>query len=152
MPRARTSTVAPAAEAPPPAPMADGEAEFRAALRAATGTADKRLQSTLLNEVFASLGTPSDAEEKASRCGAALALMSAFEPRNAVEAMLAGQAVALNAAGHAALRRAANPHLPPEIPSRLRRDAANAFRAVVEMAAAIEARRGGTHQRVTVEQ
>ncbi len=96
-------------EAPQPPALAaeDDEAEFRAALRAATGTADKRLQSTLLNEVFASLGTPSNAEEKASRCGAALALMSAFEPRNAVEAMLAGQAVALNAAGHAALRRAA---------------------------------------------
>ncbi len=53
------------------------------------------------------------------------------------------------------MKRAANPALPAEVTSRLRRDAANLFRAaveMVEMVEAVEARRGnGARQRIVVE-
>jgi hypothetical protein len=67
--------------------------------------------------------------------------------------MLAQQSIALNASGMQALARVTNnPHLPPEISSRLRRDGAALLRAAADMTVAIGTRRsGGARQTVRVE-
>ncbi len=142
----------PASAAAPTPPAAVEGQDSHSLLFHATGTDSRPLQNALLSDVIAALGIPPENEAHAKRGSAAMALMSAFEPRDAVEAMLAGQAVALNAAGMTALRRAASPNLPPEIGSRLRRDAASLFRTVNETVETIEARRGGgARQRIVVE-
>ncbi len=153
MPRARRRTATPAEQAPAPveapAPTAPAEEDgVRSALRRATGTDNPALQNTLLNDLVASLGIPPGGDAHDTRGGAAIALMSAFQPRDAVEAMLAQQTVALNAAGMGALRRAANPTLPPEISSRLRRDAVNLFRATADMVEAVQAHRGAAVKQI----
>ncbi len=166
MPRARTKGAAPAvptmsAEAPvpavaetpaPPAIVEDGDADC--VLRRATGTSHRGLQNVLLNDLAAAVLDPFEpgSDNFDARAAAAFALLAAFQPRDGVEGMLAQQAVALNASGMAALRRAAHPGLPPETASRLRRDGAGLLKAAAEMVAAIEARRGGgARQTVRVE-
>ncbi len=150
MPRAsrKSKAIAPA-EAPVPAPA---EEEAGAALRRATGTDNPSLQAALLTDLVGVLGVPSGSSAYTSRGGAAIALASGLAPRDAVEGALGVQFAALHAAGMAALKQAANPALPAEVGSRLRRDAANLFRAAVEMVEAVEARRGnGARQRIVVE-
>ncbi len=159
MPRARKpKAIAPAeapmaapAEAPkPPAPAEEQDA--RAPLAVATGTNNENLQGVLLTDIIACLGVASTSPAHAGRGAAAIALMSAVGPRDALEGLLAGQVVALHAAGMMALRRAASASLPPEIGSRLRRDAATMFKTVNETVEIIEARRGnGGRQRITIE-
>ncbi len=152
-PSVSAEATAPAvAETPaPPAIVEDGDADC--VLRRATGTSHRGLQNVLLNDLAAVLGPfePGSADIDA-RAAAAFGLMAAFQPRDGVEGMLAQQAVALNASGMAALRRAAHPGLPPETASRLRRDGAGLLKAAAEMVAAVEARRGGgARQTVRVE-
>ena len=166
MPRARKKAIAapataqaptpadaavPAVVETPPAPV-PVEEEAGAALRRATGTDNPSLQAALLTDLVGVLGVPSGSSAYTSRGGAAIALASGLAPRDAVEGALGVQFAALHAAGMAALKQAANPALPAEVGSRLRRDAANLFRAAVEMVEAVEARRGnGARQRIVVE-
>lgn len=82
---------------------------------------------------------------------AAIALRS-FEPADAVEGMLAAQAVALHHASLECSRRAMLQGQPGEIASKLRKDAANSARAMVDMIEALDRRRGkGSQQFVRVE-
>ena len=149
MPRAR-SAVAPAAA--PPVPAAAEEQDARSSLAAATGTDHKSLQSALLNDVAAVSGPAPGSEAFDARVAASFGLMAALGPRDGVEGAVAAQFVALHNAGMTALRCAANPALPPEVSSRLRRDAAAMFRTDIEAVEAIEARRGnGARQKIVVE-
>lgn len=151
MPRRRkkdVATVAPVEAAPP------AVAEPRSPLAVATGTDHAGLARILLSDAVAvsTLGAKPDSQVHDERAGAAFGLMESFAPRDGVEGMLASQITALHSTGMAALRRAVSPDLPPEIASRLRRDAVAAFRAVSELVEAIEARRGnGGRQTIRVE-
>lgn len=80
----------------------------------------------------------------------ALALR-AFAPKDHVEAMIASQAVALHHASLECSRRALVPQQSPETTARLRRDAANSARAMIDMCEALDRRRGKAPQVVRVE-
>ncbi len=81
---------------------------------------------------------------------AAIALR-AFKPTDTVEGMLAAQAVALHHASLECSRRAILQGQPAEITSKLRRDAANMSRAMVDMCEALDRRRGKGPQTIRVE-
>ena len=74
-----------------------------------------------------------------------------FAPKDPVEAMIASQAVALHFASLECSRRAMLPQQPANIASRLRKDAANSARAMIEMAEALDRRRGKGPQTIRVE-
>jgi hypothetical protein len=89
---------------------------------------------------------------RAARLGGSLDAVGSFAPRDAIEGMMAAQAVALHHAAMECARRALHPDLPPEVASRLRREAANLSRAMVDMAEALDRRRGkGVQQRIVIE-
>lgn len=81
---------------------------------------------------------------------AAIALRS-FAPTDAVEGMLAAQAVALHHASLECSRRAILQGQPGEVASKLRKDAANSARAMVDMIEALDRRRGKGPQTIRVE-
>jgi hypothetical protein len=84
--------------------------------------------------------------------GVAGLALRAFAPRDEVESMLASAAVAMHAATMECSRRAMLPQQPSDAASRLRRDAANSARTLIELSEAIQRRRGkGTRQTVRVE-
>lgn len=87
---------------------------------------------------------------KNQRVAAALAAVRAFEPKNEIESMMAAQAVALHLASMECARRAMLADQPGEAAMRLRRDAAILSRAMVDMAEAIDRRRGKGPQVVRV--
>ena len=128
-------------------------------LKDVAGSDRERLNGMLLRAVLGCLPCPAAErpEDRERRIGAALDAVASFGPRDAVEGMLAAQAVAMHLAAMAALQRSQRPDLPFEAASRLRRDGAGLCRAVAEMADAIERRRGGGArqvvrvERVTVE-
>lgn len=117
------------------------------------GSRNDRFNNVLTNMLADTLWKPEwhSAETKHDRVNAALAAMLAFKPRDEVEGMMAAQAVALHHAAMECLRRAMHPEQPSEAAAKLRRDAANLTRSMVEMAEAIERRRGKAPQVVRVE-
>ena len=135
----------------------DGEgdaAEAAPRLKKVAGADSDRLNGLLLRAVLGCLPcSAADApEDRERRVGAALDAVRGFGPRDAVEGMLAAQAVAMHLAGMAALQRSQRPDLPAEVASRLRRDGAGLCRAMAEMVQALDRRRGkGARQVVRVE-
>ena len=81
---------------------------------------------------------------------AAIALRS-FKPTDAVEGMIAAQAIALHHASLECSRKAMVRGQPSDVASRLRRDAANSARAMIDMCEALDRRRGKGPQVVRVE-
>ena len=123
-------------------------------LKEVAGSDSDRLNGALLRAVLGCLpcSAAEAPEDRERRVGAALDAVRGFGPRDAVEGMLAAQAVAMHLAGMAALGRSQRPGLPAEVASWLRRDGAGLCRGVAEMAEAIERRRdGGARQVVRVE-
>jgi hypothetical protein len=122
-------------------------------LKALAGSDDPRFNNVLLNRVLGTAWIPDRLtdERREDEAGAALAAMRGFAPRDEVEAMMAAQAVALHNAAMECARRAMLPEQPSEAADRLRRQAANLSRAMVDMAEAIERRRGKGPQVVRVE-
>jgi hypothetical protein len=100
--------------------------------------------------VFRSGDADPQAEEvvTAKATGAALA---AFRPTDAIEGMMAAQAVMLHNLAMEAGRRAMIPDQPSDIASKLRKDAANSARAMTEMVDALARHRGKGPQVVRVE-
>lgn len=80
--------------------------------------------------------------------GAALA---AFKPTDEIEGMMAAQAVAAHLGAMECLRRAMIPEQPGDQAARLRKDGANLMRAMTDMVAALDRKRGKTPQVVRVE-
>lgn len=105
----------------------------------------------VLNQVLGTLPQTSDIITAAVRATGAVHMVEAFQPKDGVEAMIASQAVALHMLTMETARRAQLPDKPIEVTSRLRRDAANTARAMVEMTEALERRRGKGPQRIVVE-
>ena len=105
----------------------------------------------VLNQVLGTLPQTDDITTAAVRATGAVRMVEAFSPRDGVEAMIASQAVALHMLTMETARRAQIPGQPVEATSRLRRDAANTARSMVEMTEALERRRGKGPQRIVVE-
>lgn len=91
------------------------------------------------------------AQHKMEIVGLAGTALAAFKPKDAVEAMIASQAVALHFAAMECAKRAMLPQQSAEVTSRLRKDTANLSRAMVDMTEALERRRGKGPQVVRVE-
>jgi hypothetical protein len=119
-------------------------------LKEVAGSNSERLNGMLLRAVLGCVpcSAAEKPEDRERRVGAVVDAVAGFGPRDAVEGMLAAQAVAMHLAGMAALQRSQRPDLPMEVASRLRRDGAARCRGVAEMAEAIERRRGGGARQV----
>lgn len=122
-------------------------------LRSLGGSRNDRFNHVLVNAAARALWHFKDeaAEARSDKLTAAAVALKGFSPRDEVEGMLAVQAVGLHAATMECLRRAMLPDQPGEFGSKLRRDAVNCARAMAEMCAALDRRRGKGHQTVRVE-
>jgi hypothetical protein len=109
----------------------------------------RHLLSTVGSTLWFPEGTPP--EEIVAATAAALSAVQGFAPRDPVEGMMAAQAVALHHAAMECFRRAMIPAQPFEVADKLRRQGANLSRAMVDMAEAIDRRRGKGPQVVRVE-
>lgn len=91
-------------------------------------------------------------EQRAEVLQAALAVMAAFKPTDELEGLIAGQAVALNAASMECLRRAMIRDQPAQFQNDLLKHGANLARAFTDMLDAMDRKRGrGRPQVVRVE-
>jgi hypothetical protein len=122
-------------------------------LKPMSGSDNAAFSEQLANAVASALwfpeGTPPEARSRSAT--AALAAVHGFAPKDAVEGMLAAQAVALHHAAMECFRRAMLPGQSCEVADRLRRQGANLARAMVDMTEAIDRRRGKGPQVVRVE-
>ena len=96
------------------------------------------------------MGSDGQPAENYSAALAGLALRG-FAPKDPVEAMIASQAVALHFASLECSRRAMLPQQNSDVAARLRKDAANSARAMVDMCEALDRRRGKGPQTIRVE-
>ncbi len=117
------------------------------------GSKNRLFNTTLIRAVAdATWNFTNDPEAtRLDRIGAALAALKGFAPRDEVEGMMAAQAVAMHLAAMECARRAMLPDQPSDAAHRLRKDAANMARAMVDMAEALDRRRGKGPQVVRVE-
>jgi predicted RNA-binding protein YlxR (DUF448 family) len=124
-----------------------------AALRAVAGAESDVLNNTLMNRVIrtAWISPQWSAEDQAKAQSAAVLALAAFKPKDAVEGMLAAQAVGLHHAAMECMRRAMIPEQPFEAATKLRKDAANLCRAMTDMLDALDRKRGKGPQVVRVE-
>lgn len=83
--------------------------------------------------------------------GVAGLALHAFAPQDPIEAMIAAQATALHFATMECCRRAMIQGQSPDVASKLRKDASNSARAMVEMTEALQRRRGKGPQTIRVE-
>ncbi len=90
-------------------------------------------------------------EDVRAEMGLTMAALEAFNPTDAVEGMIASQAVALHEASLHCFRLAMIPQQPFEIAAKCRKDGANLARAMVDMTEALERRRGKGPQVIRVE-
>jgi hypothetical protein len=122
-------------------------------LKPISGSDNAAFSDYLVNAVASALWFPEAAslEERSKRATAALAAVHGFAPKDAAEGMMAAQAVALHHAAMECFRRAMLPGQSWEVADRLRRQGANLSRAMVDMAEAIDRRRGKGPQVVRVE-
>lgn len=144
------------APAPPVAKTRGGAARLAPSapqFRALGGSDNDTFNNVLANAVAAAVWRPGGLPpgEANRRVKAALTALMAFKPRDEIEGMIAAQAVALHQATMECLRRAMIPEQPAEAATKLRREAANLARCMVEATDAIERRRGKAPQVVRVE-
>ena len=118
-----------------------------------SGSKMPAFSNTLANSVINTLSKFSNESQEAKdrKASAALGAVRAFEPKDEIEGMIAAQAVALHLATMECARRAMLPDQPGEAAAKLRRDAANLARTMVDMVEAIDRRRGKGLQVVRVE-
>lgn len=146
-----TSDTAPAE---PPKPGPKTRAVMPSSLRHLGGSNDDQFNLHLAKAVLATVWQPSDSsdKERGDLVGVMATAMSAFEPADEIEAMIAAQAVALHHASMECSRRAMIPDQGFEAGREFRKAAANASRAFTELLAALDRKRGkGGQQKVVVE-
>jgi hypothetical protein len=143
----------PAPTKPPEALTVDISKKPNPVLRAVAGAESDALNNTLMNRVIRTAWVPAEwsAEDRAKVQSAAVLALAAFKPKDAVEGMLAAQAVGLHHAAMECMRRAMLPDQPFEAATKLRKDAANLSRAMADMLDALERKRGKGPQVVRVE-
>src|SRR5690242_9413517 len=105
------------------------------------GTTSQAFTETLLEAVLATLRTTNPADT-AKRVAAAAAALAAFKPADEIEAMPAGQAVAMHHGSMECFRRAMLPDQHPDTASKPRKDGANLARGMTDMLDALDRRRG----------
>ncbi len=116
------------------------------------GSDSPDFNNVLLNDVLGTMWLPNrDGDEKSRRIRAGMAALKAFKPADAIEGMLAAQAVALHHAAMECFRRAMHPEQPSAIASKLRKDGANLARGMTDMLEALDRKRGKGPQVVRVE-
>ena len=118
-----------------------------------SGSKSREFTNRLLNATIDTAWLPNleDVEAKSLQARVTLDLLEAFRPTNAVEGMLAAQAIAMHYGAMECFRRAMVPDQPSDTAARLRKDGANLARGMVDMTEAIERRRGKGPQVVRVE-
>jgi hypothetical protein len=91
---------------------------------------------------------PDQASSSEAQTLSAIAALRAFEPRDAIEGMIAAQAVGAHHTAMECLRRACQPGESPEVASRLHRDAAAMSRSFADLVTTLERRRDRTARQV----
>jgi hypothetical protein len=137
-------------------PVCDGRVKVTldpgSGARTLGGSNYQAFAETLLGSVLATIHTSTnDPQAGTNRIAAAAAALAAFKLADEVEAMLAGQAVAMHHGAMECLRRAMLPDQHPDTASKLRKDGANLARGMTDMLDALDRRRGKGPQVVRVE-
>ena len=162
----KVKTIAPA-NASVPRPVSDGtagnphevrvEKQSSSSMKEIGGSGFELWDNSLLHRTagtFAALTFEGESNLDVQKRNAGLAglALRSFKPTDEVEAMIAAQATMLHAMSMECARRAMTPQQHPDEASKLRKDAANSARAMIEMCEALDRRRGkGTRQIVRVE-
>ena len=123
-------------------------------LRDLGGSSYSDLNTLLTNQAIGALWHQPGAseEEIQKKRWAGMAAMIEFKPTDAIEGMMAAQAVGLHSAAMECLRRAMIPEQSGEASGQLRRQGANLSRAFLDVVAALDRKRGkGVRQVVRVE-
>ena len=122
-------------------------------LRRIAGSRMDRFNDMIVRQVLATQHEPRwmTHDDLTKQREATLLAMVAFKPQDEIEAMFAGQALALHAMTMELSRRALLADQPSEIAAGMRKGAVQASRAFVEVTEALERRRGkGRKQSITV--
>jgi hypothetical protein len=134
---------------PPP------ELEVRATGRLSdySGSKSPAFTNSLLNAVISTAWLPNgtDQEAKTRQAHITLEVLREFKPADAIEGMIAAQAVAMHQGAMECFRRAMIPDQPFDAAARLRKDGANLARGMTDMVAALDRKRGKGPQVVRVE-
>lgn len=121
-------------------------------LRQMGGSKVDAFNSVILRETLSTVWCPNTEDDnQAKRVATVAAALSAFEPKDEIEGMLAAQAVALHFGAMECLRRAMIHEQPFEVATKLRKDGANLARGMTDMLEAIDRKRGKGPQVVRVE-
>ena len=118
-----------------------------------SGSKSPAFTNSLLNAVINAAWLPNGGDQEAKRRQLRIALgaLGSFKPTDAIEGMLAAQAVAMHLAAMECFRRAMLPDQPSDTAARLRKDGANLARGVADMLDALDRKRGKGPQVVRVE-
>jgi hypothetical protein len=114
------------------------------------GTRFNMFNTVLLNSVvsacwYAPGMTPEQRQELYTM---ALGAVASFGAQDAIEGMIAAQAVAMHLGAMECFRRSMIPEQPGDVAARLRKDGANLARGMVEMIAALDRKRGKSGNQV----
>jgi hypothetical protein len=118
-----------------------------------SGSKSREFTNRLLNATIdtAWLHNLEDAEAKRLHARITLDLLEAFKPTDAIEGMIAAQAIAMHHGSLECFRRAMIPDQPFDTAARLRKDGANLARGMTDMVDALDRKRGKGPQVVRVE-
>jgi hypothetical protein len=118
-----------------------------------SGSKSREFTNGLLNAVIntAWLHNVEDAEAKGLQARITLDLLEAFKPTDAIEGMIAAQAIAMHHGSMECFRRAMLPDQDWEVVARMRKDGANLARGMTDMVDALDRKRGKGPQVVRVE-
>jgi hypothetical protein len=135
----------------PPPP--DLEVRATGKLSDYSGSKSPAFTNSLLNAVINTAWLPNggDQEAKTRQARITLDLLEAFKPTDAIEGMIAAQAIAMHHGSLECFRRAMIPDQPFDTAARLRKDGANLARGMTDMVDALDRKRGKGPQVVRVE-
>jgi hypothetical protein len=118
-----------------------------------SGSKSREVTDSLLNAVInaAWLHGIEDVDAKSRQARIALDLLEAFKPTDAIEGMIAAQAIAMHHGSMECFRRSMIPSQSWEVAARMRKDGANLARGMADMVDALDRKRGKGPQVVRVE-
>ena len=135
----------------PPPP--DLEVRATGKLSDYSGSKSPAFTNSLLNAVINTAWLPNggDQEAKTRQAHITLEVLREFKPADAIEGMIAAQAVAMHQGAMECFRRAMIPDQPLDTAARMRKDGANLARGMTDMLDALDRKRGKGPQVVRVE-
>ena len=118
-----------------------------------SGSKSPAFTNSLLNAVINTAWLPNgaDREAKTRQAQITLEVLREFKPADAIEGMIAAQAVAMHQGAMECFRRAMIPDQPFDTAARMRKDGANLARGMTDMLDALDRKRGKGPQVVRVE-